>query len=65
MKKRVIRSLTNDFFTFLIMTACVASTPTDEENNTEISEAYDNKVKKYHGKSRATDVEKIYLGLLV
>lgn len=34
MKKRVIRSLTMIFLLFG-MTACAASTPTDEENNTE------------------------------
>ena len=63
MKKRVIRSLTMIFLLF-VMTACVASTPTDEENNTEISEAYDNKVKKYMERAELTDVEKDILRLV-
>ena len=46
------------------MTACSASTPTDEENNTEISEAYDNKVKKYMERAELTDVEKDILRLV-
>ena len=63
MKKRVIRSLTMIFLLFG-MTACAASTPTDEENNTEISEAYDNKVKKYMERAELTDVEKDILRLV-
>ncbi len=51
-------------FLLFVMTACVASTPTDEENNTEISEAYDNKVKKYMERAELTDVEKDILRLV-